>query len=146
MDMSTDGAGNGSTMGTSMTFYASTMTPLYSASWQPTTTAGYAASCIFLVTLAALVRILLALKIWKESAWLDAEFNRRYVVVAGRPSKAERISQDSDSKRMILTENGVEEHVVVVKKRGLDVRPWRITVDPLRAVIDTVIAGLSYLL
>lgn len=86
------------------------------------------------------------MKGWKETAWLDAEFNRRYVVVAGKQSKAERISQDSDSKKMILTENGVEEEVVVVKKRSSGVRPWRLSVDPVRAAMDTVIIGVAYLL
>jgi len=130
----------------SMTFYTSTMTPLYSSSWAPTSTASYAGTCIFLILLATLFRGLLALKGWKETAWLDAEFNRRYVVVVGKPTKAERISQDSDSKRMILTENGVEEDVMVVKKRSSGVRPWRLSVDPLRAVMDTVIIGVAYLL
>lgn len=53
---------------------------------------------------------------------------------------------DSESKRMILTENGVEEEVMVVKKRSSGVRPWRLSVDPIRAVMDTVIAGVAYLL
>jgi hypothetical protein len=128
------------------TFYTSTITPLYSSAWAPTSTASYAGTCIFLILLAAIFRGLLALKGWKETAWLDAEFNRRYVVVAGKPSKTERISQDSDSKRMILTENGVEEDVMVVKKRSSGARPWRLSVDPLRAVIDTVIMGVAYLL
>jgi hypothetical protein len=60
--------------------------------------------------------------------------------------KAERIASDSDSKRMILTENGVEEDVMVVKKRSMGIRPWRLTTDPLRAIMDTVIAGVAYLL
>jgi len=77
---------------------------------------------------------------------MDAEFNRRYVTVAGKIPKSERISQDSDSKRMILTENGVEEEVMVVKKRSMGTRPWRITVDPVRAAFDTVLAGIGYLL
>jgi len=77
---------------------------------------------------------------------MDAEFNRRYVTVAGKLPKSERISSDSDSKRMILTENGVEEDVMVVKKRSMGIRPWRITVDPVRAAMDTVIAGVGYLL
>lgn len=68
------------------------------------------------------------------------------MVVAGKPSKAEKISQDSDSKRMILTENGIEEEVIVVKKRSSGVRPWRLSVDPVRAVMDTVLAGVAYLL
>lgn len=47
---------------------------------------------------------------------------------------------------MLLTENGVEEEVMVVKKRGTGVRPWRLSTDPVRAVMDTVIAGIGYLL
>lgn len=68
------------------------------------------------------------------------------MAVAGKLPKSERVSQDSDSKRMILTENGVEEEVMVVEKRSMVVRPWRMTVDPVRAAIDTVIAGVGYLL
>lgn len=53
---------------------------------------------------------------------------------------------DSDGKKMVLSENGVEEDVVVVRKRGMATRPWRFSTDPLRAVMDTVIAGVGYLL
>jgi len=127
-------------------FFTSTTTPLYSATWSPTSTGQYAGTCIFLVILATIFRGLLAMKAWKETAWLDAEFNRRYVTVAGKLPKSERIASDSDSKRMILTENGVEEDVMVVKKRSMSIRPWRITTDPLRAAMDTVIAGVGYLL
>jgi len=130
----------------SMTFFTSTMTPIYSAMWTPTSTGQYAGTCIFLIILATILRGLLAARAWKEAAWLDAEFNRRYVTVAGRPSKAEHIASDVDSKRMTLTENGVEEDVMVVKKRGMGTRPWRITTDPIRAVMDTIIAGVAYLL
>lgn len=144
MDMSANSSGAVSQM--RMAFFTSVTTPLYSDSWAPTNTSTYAGTCVFLVLLATLFRGLLALKGWKETAWLDAEFNRRYVVVAGRPRKTERISQDSDTKRLILTENGVEEEVMVVKKRGLGARPWRLSVDPLRAVIDTIVAGVAYLL
>ena len=77
---------------------------------------------------------------------MNAEFSRRYVTVAGKQPKSERISQDSDTKRLTLSENGVEEDVFVVQKRNMDTRPWRITVDPIRAVMDTVIAGVGYLL
>ena len=114
--------------------------------WSPTNVGEYAGTCIFLIILGIIFRGLLAVKAWKEIAWLDAEFNRRYVSVAGKPTKAERISSSSDSKRMILTENGVEEDVMVVKKRSMGTRPWRITTDPLRAVMDTAIAGVGYLL
>jgi len=130
----------------SMTFFTSTVTPLYSGMWTPKNAGQYAGSCIFLVILAVVLRGLLAVKGWKEQDWIDAEFNRRYVVVAGKQPKSERIQHDPDSKRMILTENGVEEDVVVVKKRSSGVRPWRLSTDPVRAVFDTVIAGVGYLL
>ncbi len=130
----------------SMTFFTSYMTPIYSAMWAPATKGQYAGTCIFLIILATIFRGLLAVKAWKETAWLDAEFNRRYITVAGKLPKSERISHDSDTKRMILTENGVEEDVMVVKKRSMGIRPWRITTDPVRAVMDTVIAGVGYLL
>jgi len=130
----------------SMSFFASTTTPLYSLAWTPTSVGGYAGTCIFLIILATIFRCLIAFKAWKETQWLDAEFNRRYVTVAGKPPKSERIASDTDSKRLILTENGVEEDVMVVKKRSMGVRPWRISTDPVRAALDTVIAGVGYLL
>lgn len=130
----------------SMTFFSSTTTSLYSSMWTPTTVGGYAGTCIFLVLLATTFRGLLAVKAWRETAWIDAEFNRRFVTVQGQLPKSEQIMSDSDSTKMILTSNGVEEDVMVVKKRGMDVRPWRITVDPIRAVMDTVIAGMGYLM
>lgn len=129
-----------------MTFFTSYATPLYSDFWTPATIGGYAGTCIFIIMLATIFRALLAVKAWQETAWMDKEFNRRYVAVAGKLPKSEQIAQDSDSKRMILTENGVEEEVMVIKKRGVEARPWRLTVDPLRAAMDTVIAGVGYLL
>jgi len=130
----------------SMTFFTSSSTPLYSSTWSPTSEAGYAGTCIVLILLAILFRALLALKAGRESAWLDAEFKRRYVAVAGKLPLSERIYQDSDTKRMVLSENGVEEDVMVVAKRAVGVRPWRLTVDPVRAIIDTALAGVGYLL
>lgn len=127
-------------------FFTSTTTPLYATSWQPTTIAGYAGTCVFLIMLGVVFRFLIAVKAWKETAWLDAEYQRRYVHVAGKGNMAERMSVDSDTKTMTLTENGLEEQVMVVKKHGVTRRPWRITTDPIRAVIDTVIAGVGYLL
>ncbi|KAL2069124.1 hypothetical protein VTL71DRAFT_15462 [Oculimacula yallundae] len=151
MDMGAGTAAASTTMSMSMsmmssTFFSSTTTALYSDSWKPNSAGAYAGTCIFLIMLAICFRSLLAVKAWKERAWLDAEFNRRYVTVAGKGPKSERMSQDSDTKRMVLTENGVEEDVMVVKKRGMGVRPWRLTTDPVRAVMDTVIVGVGYLL
>lgn len=51
-----------------------------------------------------------------------------------------------DPKTMVLTANGVEENVVVVARHGADARPWRLSVDPVRAGGDVVVAGVGYLL
>ncbi|KAL2130917.1 hypothetical protein VTI74DRAFT_5786 [Chaetomium olivicolor] len=130
-------------------FQTSLSTSLYSSAWTPTTTGTYAATCIFLIVLAAVFRGLLALKSWQESCWLDRELDRRYVVVNGKGPLAENLSRDSLAKNMtmVLSENGVEENVVVVKRRTTGgARPWRLSVDPVRAAVDTVIAGVGYLL
>jgi hypothetical protein len=128
-----------------MVFFTSTKTPLYSSAWAPTSTGTYAVTCIFLIFLAAIFRGLLAVRAFQEQKWLDAELNRRYVVVTGEKLK-DRISQDNDMKRMVLSANGVEEDVLVVARKGSGVRPWRVSTDLPRAVLDTVIVGVAYLL
>lgn len=99
----------------SMVFFTSTTTPNYSSTWIPINTGGYAGTCTFLIILATTFRGLLAVKARKERAWLDAEFNRRYISVASKLPEAEHISSD-DRKGMILTENRVEEVMVVAKR------------------------------
>ena len=137
-----------------MTFFASTNTPLYSLGWTPTSEGSYAGTCIFLIILAVLFRVLLAGKAWKEERWLDEELKRRYVAVEGRGSLAMRIrgqdgnrsAEEGDAKSMVISENGLEEDVVVVRKKGPITRPWRWSVDLMRASMDTCIAGVGYLL
>ncbi|KAK4177019.1 Ctr copper transporter family-domain-containing protein [Triangularia setosa] len=128
-------------------FQTSISTSLFSTKWTPTTTGAYAGTCIFLIVLAVIFRGLLALKSWQELRWMDKEMNRRYVVINGKVPLAENLSRDSLGKTAVLSENGVEENVVVVQRRtGGHARPWRLSVDPVRAVIDTVVAGVGYLL
>ncbi|KAK8048688.1 hypothetical protein PG994_010418 [Apiospora phragmitis] len=150
MDMpGMSGSGSSSSGGMMMmmsVFQTSQKTPLYSMAWTPQSVGGYAATCIFLIVLGTMLRGLLALKSIQEARWLDREFKRRYVAVQGKLPLAERVSADSLAKKMTLSENGVEEDVMVVKKVQTHARPWRLSVDPLRAVIDTVIAGVGYLL
>lgn len=152
MDMSHGGSSTGDTGGSGgmmmmmSVFQTSPNTPLYSMQWTPSSAGTYAATCIFLIALGTLLRVLLALKAIQESRWLDRELQRRYVAVKGALPMAERVSNDSLAKQMTLTANGLEEQVMVVKKTQTHLRPWRLSVDPLRAVIDTVIAGVGYLL
>jgi hypothetical protein len=145
MNSTTDTAST--TMMTMMAVFQNSMaTPLYSMNWMPATAGAYAGTCIFLIVLGAAMRGLLAAKAVQEARWIDQEWNRRYVTVAGKLPVAERVSTDSMAKRMTLSENGVEENVMVVKKKTTSARPWRLSVDPVRAAIDTVIAGVGYLL
>jgi len=147
-------------------FQTNINTSLYSAAWTPTTTGAYAGTCIFLVLLALGFRLLLWGKALAEARWLDAEIKRRYVVVQGKPALSERILQggagDVKKGTLVLSENGVEEDVVVLQKRDSistlggaggggvvsahHARPWRMSVDPLRALFDTVIVGVGYML
>ncbi|KAB5560145.1 hypothetical protein GE09DRAFT_1057786 [Coniochaeta sp. 2T2.1] len=125
-------------------------TPLYSVSWTPSSTGQYAGTCIFLILFAASLRGLLAAKAYLEHVWLDRELKRRYVVVngGGKLPLAQRLSQDSDAKqvKVVLSENGVEEDVLVVGRKKPVVRPWRVSVDLPRAAVDVVIVGVGYLL
>lgn len=127
-------------------FQTDMATPLYSEQWTPTTAGAYAGTILFLIALGVVLRLLIAGKALAEARWLDQELKRRYVVVEGRQQLAKTVSEDSLAKRMTLTENGVEEGVMVVQKKHAHVRPWRLSVDPVRALLDTLLAGVGYLL
>ncbi|KAF2083306.1 putative Ctr copper transporter [Saccharata proteae CBS 121410] len=129
-----------------MVFFTSSSTPLFSSSWTPRTTGQYAGTCIFLIVLAVIFRILFAAKHLLEERWHAQAIDRRYVVVADKTPEAERISTDADSKTGILTANGVEESVRVVHAPAMRLQPWRFSVDLPRALLVTVIAGVGYLL
>ncbi|KOS19968.1 hypothetical protein ESCO_005704 [Escovopsis weberi] len=131
-----------------MAFSSGSNTPLYSSAWTPASPAAYAGTCIFLILLALLARLLVAFKARQEARWLDRDRRRRYVRVAGKEPLAERLAADPDAKHLVLAENGVEERVVVVERRegGGGGRPWRFSVDPVRAALDTTIVGIGYLL
>lgn len=138
------GAGGG---GHSTIFFSAMDTPLYSEQWTPGSAGAYAGTCIFLILLAMAFRGLLAAKSVAEQRWADAELARRYVVVAGKQTFGERLSQDQSAKDMVLSANGVEENVRVVGKNRVGAgKPWRFSVDPARAGMDVVIAGVGYLL
>lgn len=137
-----------SMMATMMVAFQNDMeTTLYAEAWTPNGVGTYAATCIFLIVLAISLRALLAVKSVQESRWLDQEMNRRYVVVNGRQTLQENLSQEDLKQQMVLSANGVEEQVMVVQKNhNKYARPWRISVDPVRAVIDTIIAAVGYFL
>lgn len=140
------GHGSMGSMMMAMVFQTETATPLYANSWTPGSAGAYAGTCIFLVVLAVVARLLVAAKTLQEARWLDRDTQRRYVAANGKIPLAEHVSRDPDAKQMTLSENGVEETVFVVARKNNIARPWRFSVDPVRAVMDTVIVGVGYLL
>lgn len=129
-----------------MVFQTETRTPLYANSWTPNNAGSYAGTCIFLAVLAIIARALVAFKAVQEARWLDREAARRYVAVNGKIPLSEQIASSPDARRMTLSENGLEETVVVVERKRAAMRPWRFSVDPVRASLDTMIVGIGYLL
>lgn len=102
-----------------MVFFTSTSTPLFSESWTPRSTGQYAGACVFLITLALLLRCLFAIRCNFETLWQT--WARRQGTVMLRYDSEEEC----------------------LKKRR---RPWRINEAATRAVLDTILVGISYLL
>jgi hypothetical protein len=131
----------------SMVFTSSQTTPLYSQSWTPSSTGEYAGICIFLIVLSVIGRLLVAFKVVMEQKWLAIALNRRYVVVTGQKPEAEIADADPDSiKATLLTKQGVEENVKVVRRVSRGPQPWRFSVDLPRALLFLCISGVAYLL
>ncbi len=150
MDMgSSSGSNQNTTMGSmmAMVFQTQTATPLYANAWTPRSSGAYAGTCIFLIVLSVAARLLVALRTTQEARWLDRDAARRYVAARGRVPLAEAVAHDPHAKEMVLSANGVEESVVVVARTAATApRPWRFSVDPVRALLDTTIVGVGYLL
>ncbi|KAI7301210.1 hypothetical protein KC315_g16776 [Hortaea werneckii] len=166
MDMSSGGGG-----GMAMAFTNSHTTMLFSHAWQPKTSGAYAGTCIFLIVLAIISRLMLAYRHFIEQKWRDQATHRRYVFVAEQsvedkerggaqvsggdsssssslPASLRKAGESSQSEEAILTSNGLDERVKVVKSAGrcLERPPWRFSTDLPRACIFTAQAGVGYLL
>ena len=101
-----------------MVFFTSTGTPLYSKAWTPGGAGTYAATCIFLIALAFIFRGLLALRCRFSEVW-------------SRTTSNEFWKNTSD---------------LELGAAGRLREPWRINKALTRAMLDTVLAGVSYLL
>lgn len=122
-------------------------TSLYSASWTPTTSGQYAGTCIFLIILGIISRLLVAFKAAMERKWLAIALNRRYVVVSGKKQEIDSSNIDPDSAdTALLTTHGAQENVKVVRRISHGPQPWRFSVDLPRALLFLCITGVNYLL
>ncbi|KAF9884476.1 hypothetical protein FE257_001737 [Aspergillus nanangensis] len=148
MDMSSSSSSSSdSSMSMTMIFFNAHNTPLYSTQWTPSSTGSYAGTCIFLIILSIIGRLLVAFKALMERHWLATHLNRRYVAIAGKSTEAGRIDGDPDAKTAsLVTAQGVEESVKVVRSTSHQPLPFRFSVDLPRAFLFLCITGVSYLL
>ena len=101
-----------------MVFFTSTGTPLYSKAWTPGGAGTYAGTCIFLILLAFIFRGLLALRCRFTELWNRSTGNDFW-------------KNTSD---------------LELGAAGQKREPWRINKALTRAILDTILAGVSYLL
>ncbi|KAI1767775.1 Ctr copper transporter family-domain-containing protein [Hypoxylon sp. FL1150] len=137
MDMDTD---TSSTMMTSasmaMVFFQSVTTPLYSSGWTPQGTGSYAGTCIFLIVLGLVHRILIALRsvVFDSSSSSSSASTRR---------AQKTISSDSDDYPGSSSELELAGSRVRTEWNG---HPFRMATETARACLEVVISGIGYLL
>ena len=69
----------------------------------------------------------------QEHRWRGVELKRRQILVSCK-------KQDDEGARLD------EDDIGAGDRKGRRIRPWRISTDVPRALLDTVIAGVGYLL
>lgn len=135
-----------------MAFTNDHSTPLFSSQWAPSTTGGYAGTCIFLIVLAIISRMLVAYRHVLEAKWHDRAVKRRYISVAGDSDcdkERQGLPAAEKSDEATLTMRGLDERVKVIRTpthAGMQITPWRFSTDLPRACVFTVQAGVAYLL
>ena len=129
-----------------MTFFQAQDTSLWTMQFTPSSTGSYAGTCIFLIILAVVFRGLFAAKHYAEHYWRNKASKRRYVTVADKGTDAENIRKDDVAKDAVISVNGVEEGVRIVERHHSPVQPFRLSVDPIRALLVTAIVTIGYLL
>ncbi|KAI1480037.1 hypothetical protein K445DRAFT_74867 [Daldinia sp. EC12] len=115
-----------------MVFFQSVTTPLYSSAWTPQGQGSYAGTCIFLIVLAVIHRILIALR----SIIFDS--NPRL----HRHNKP-LISSDSDDYPGSKTDL---ELIGGQFRTQWNSHPFKVATETFRALLEVVIGGVGYLL
>lgn len=144
MNMGSSSTSSGSTGTTmDMVFMNSQTSPLFSYAWTPSSTAGYAFTCIFLIVLSAILRGLYAIKHLMEVRWKRQALARGLIITAEAPrytDEESKIAAEEVVKRKGSTDSSVEEG------EGGWNRPWRLSVDLPRACMTGLIVAVGYLL
>lgn len=114
-----------------MTFFTSTTTPLYTTAWTPKTPAQYALTCLFLVLLCIVFRGL-----------LSARGNMPWLLSSLSPTKKDTPEEVS----CCADEDGLQKTFRGEMASGSQDKPSKVWEILLRAVLDTSLAVVSYLL
>jgi hypothetical protein len=115
-----------------MNFFNSYDTPLFSLDWAPSTGGGYAGTCIFLIVLAIIFRFILALRTNMTTVAAAAARKRETALLVKTEAET---SSDEDR----AAHGG--QHVVPRAKAR-----WTLNDALITASIDTILAGVGYLL
>ncbi|KAJ5247798.1 hypothetical protein N7468_002781 [Penicillium chermesinum] len=112
-----------------MTFFTSFKTPLYSDDWTPSSEGHYAGTCIFLIVLAVILRVLLALRpIFEGRLWTDGIKHSMDDHIIEEPMKRT---------------SGVRQSFQEIGRRW---SRWRVNPAAGRATYELFVAGIAYLL
>ncbi|KAI9172773.1 hypothetical protein HJFPF1_02287 [Paramyrothecium foliicola] len=120
-----------------MTFFTSARTPLYSQIWTPSNDGGCAATCIFLIVLASLLRLLLALRpilerrIWRSHVVSEVDSEQSF------PQNKSPGLNDRLHPGQMLSQVG--------RDVGAGWSGWRVGPAAARATYEVVV-GVGYLL
>lgn len=115
-----------------MTFFTSFKTPLFSETWTPASKGQYAGTCIFLIALAAILRVLLVIRPLLEG--------RVFTDNSGHPMLDSLHEKDS------MTAKSPSGLALTLQEVGARWRRWRINPAAGRATYEVVVAGVAYLL
>ncbi|KZL77843.1 low affinity copper transporter, partial [Colletotrichum tofieldiae] len=116
-----------------MTFFEAVKTPLYSDAWTPGNEGQYAGTCIFLVVLASILRLLLAVKpVLEERFW--------------RNLPTYDTDKDAESSPYVESVEPGKAGVVVRKDFVERWKGWRAGAAAARATYEVIIGGIGYLL
>lgn len=117
-----------------MVFFQSATSPLFAKAWTPAGPGAYAGTCIFLIALAALHRVLVA---------------ARNVVFETAPpghQKLDLTDEEEAAYRARYGGGGGAEGVLARVRRALRDNPFRMATETARAFSEVVIGGVGYLL
>lgn len=153
MGMGSGGGSSGMMRAMPMVFTTGESTPLYSTAWTPSSVSSYAGTCIFLIVVAVIARLLLLGRQQLEITWRDRHAHPKRILSPEKSIADEQQSNDGSSTEAdqegVLPARDADQRVRILlhgRGNGSKTIPWRFSVDLPRACLFTVQVGVSYLL